>query len=234
MDQKKVAILQSNYIPWKGYFDLINMVDEFILYDDVQYTKNDWRNRNRIKTVQGVQWLSIPVFKESLSQKIKDTKIIQQDWNKKHWKTIKINYAKAQYFKDYSDNFENAYMTCTYKNLSAINYSFIKAINNILGITTKISFSSEYSFKGDKTEKIISILKEAKATEYLSGPAARDYIDENLFQQEGITLAWMNYSGYREYTQLYPPFEHAVSVIDLIFNEGPKANRYLKSFKEVI
>lgn len=227
---KKVAILQSNYIPWKGYFDMINMVDEFILYDDAQYTKNDWRNRNKIKTFQGLQWISIPVLQERLSKKINETRIANKDWCKRHWKTIVINYSKAQYFKEYSGFFETLYSSCNEEKLSEINYKFIMAINSVLGIKTKISFSSDYEFHGEKTEKLISILKETGATEYLSGPAARKYINEKAFKDAGINLEYMDYSKYPEYPQLFKGFEHGVSILDLIFNTGPDAPKYMRSF----
>ena len=103
---KKIAILQSNYIPWKGYFDLINMVDEFVLYDDVQYTHRDWRNRNKIKTSHGLKWLTIPVRQERFEQKIIETKVIDKRWNTKHWKSLVQNYSKAKYFNEYKYIFE--------------------------------------------------------------------------------------------------------------------------------
>lgn len=130
---KKIAILQSNYIPWKGYFDLINSVDEFVLYDDMQYTKNDWRNRNKIKTPQGVQWLTIPVTRKSLGQKIKDTQVSDPSWRNKHWKTICQNYGKAKYFSTYAPLFESLYLNDSSPYLSEINKNFILAINSMLG-----------------------------------------------------------------------------------------------------
>ena len=177
---KKVAILQSNYIPWKGYFDLINMVDEFILYDEVQYTKNDWRNRNKIKTPQGIQWLTIPVRQESLDQKIKDTKISDKKWNIKHWRTISQNYSKSKYFKDYKDIFEELYLTCDEEYLSQINYKFITTINEILEIKTKLRWSSEFELVDGQTEKLLGICKDCNADIYLSGPAAKDYFNEEV------------------------------------------------------
>ncbi len=215
---KKVAILQSNYIPWKGYFDLINMVDEFILYDEVQYTKNDWRNRNKIKTPQGIQWLTIPVRQESLDQKIKDTKISDKKWNIKHWRTISQNYSKSKYFKDYKDIFEELYLTCDEEYLSQINYKFITTINEILEIKTKLSWSSEFELVDGQTEKLLGICKDCNADIYLSGPAAKDYFNEDLAKQENIKVEWMDYSGYKEYEQLNPPFEHGVTILDWIFN----------------
>ncbi len=228
---KKIAILQSNYIPWKGYFDLINMVDEFIFYDEVQYTKNDWRNRNKIKTPQGIQWLTMPVRQENLEQKIKDTKITDKKWNIKHWRTISQNYSKAKYFKDYKDIFEELYLRCDEEYLSQINYKFIIAINKILGITTKIRWSSEFELIDGQTEKLLGICKDCNADIYLSGPAAKDYFDEDLGKKENIKVEWMDYSGYEEYEQLHPPFEHGVTILDLIFNEGDRAKEFMKSFK---
>lgn len=228
---KKIAILQSNYIPWKGYFDLINMVDEFIFYDEVQYTKNDWRNRNKLKTSQGMQWITIPVRQDGLEQKIKDTKVSNKNWNIKHWRTIQQNYSKSKYFSDYKDIFEELYLGSNEEYLSEINYKFISAINTILGIQTKIRWSSEFELLEGQTEKLLGICKQSGATTYLSGPAAKGYFDEELAKQEGIEVEWMDYSGYPEYNQLHPPFEHGVSVLDLIFNEGPNAKNFMKSFK---
>lgn len=231
---KKIAILQSNYIPWKGYFDLINFVDEFILFDDAQYTKNDWRNRNKIKTGAGVKWLTIPIITSGkLEQKIKESRISEtNDWRKKHWSSICQNYSKSKYFKDFKDIFEELYLNSNEKYLSEINYKFIKTINNILGINTKISFSSEFKLLDEKTERLINICKETGATEYISGPAAKAYINESLFMEEKIKLSWIDYKDYKEYKQLYPPFDHYVSILDLIFNEGSKSTEFMKSFKK--
>ena len=228
---KKAAIVQSNYIPWKGYFDLINCVDECILYDDMQYTKRDWRNRNRIKTPNGLLWLTIPVIvKERFFQKIKDTVISDRKWNRKHWKTIVANYSKAAHFTDYRDLFEELYLKSNESYLSEINFKFITAICAVLEIDTIITRSMDYHLCEGKTERLVDLCRQAGAEEYISGPAAKDYIDEELFRREGITLRYMDYSGYPEYLQLYGQFEHSVSIIDLIFNEGADAPHYMKSF----
>lgn len=230
---KKIAILQSNYIPWKGYFDLINMVDEFILYDDMQYTKCDWRNRNKIKTVQGIQWLSIPVLHSGrFTQKIQETEVVSSKWVEKHWKTIQYNYARATCFERYAVIIGELYQRVKEeKYLSRINYIFLKEVCEILGITTKISWSSAYDLVEGKTERLINICKQAGADEYISGPAASHYIDESLFDREGIALTYMNYSGYLEYPQLYGEFTHEVSILDMIFNLGGKTKKYMKSFQ---
>ena len=228
---KRVFIVQSNYIPWKGYFDAINLSDEFVIYDDVQYTKRDWRNRNRIKTPNGIHWLTIPVIvKGKYHQKISDTMISDNKWTSRHWETITNFYSRAEYFKEYKTLFEELYLDCREEYLSGINYRFLSGINSILGIKTRITWSKDYQLVEGKTERLLEICRQLNATEYLSGPAAKDYLDEDLFLKENIKVSWMDYSGYPEYTQLFPPFEHSVSIIDLIFNEGPNAKKYMKSF----
>ena len=225
----RVAILQSNYIPWKGYFDIIGSVDAFVLYDDMQYTKNDWRNRNKIKTQNGLQWLSIPVRQESLHQKINETIITDAKWASNHWKSIAQSYAKAPYFKAYKEQFEALYKGATQTHLSEINRYFIDAISSILGIKTKIYDSREFVLADGKSERLLALCQDLGATTYLSGPAAKDYLDESIFKGANIAVEWMDYSHYTPYHQLFPPFEHGVSVIDLIFNEGINAKNFLKS-----
>ena len=228
---KKIAILQSNYIPWRGYFDLINLVDEFILFDDMQYTRRDWRNRNIIKTPNGPMWLTIPVeVKGKYFQKIKDTTISDPTWGRKHWASIVHNYSKAKYFPLYREVFENLYLNSEERYLSRVNHLFLSAICEILGIKTTISWSMDYNPAAGKTERLVDLNKQVGATEYISGPAAKSYIEEEQFRREGIALSYMDYSAYPEYAQLSPPFEHQVSIVDLIFNEGHEATKYMKSF----
>ncbi|MFC2175516.1 WbqC family protein [Bacteroidota bacterium] len=217
---KKVAILQSNYIPWKGYFDLINQVDAFVVYDEVQYTKNDWRNRNIIKTKNGPLWLTIPVKQLNLNQKIHETKVFQKNWNVKHWKTIKTYYGRSPFFKEYEEVFYETYMNIQTEYLSEINLIFISLVNKILGIDTEIIDSRTLQLNGDKNERLIEAVKKVGGTSYLSGPAAQGYLQVDLFKQEGITVDWMDYSHYPEYQQQHPPFTHRVSIIDLIFQIG--------------
>ena len=229
---KKVAIVQSNYVPWKGYFDLIHSVDEFVLFDDMQYTRRDWRNRNKIKTAGGTMWLTIPVkVRGRYFQAIRDTEISAPGWNQEHWKTIVHNYSRARCFGEYRGFLEDVYLGSNETLLSLVNYRFLKAICELLCIRAKISWSADYRLAEGKTERLVDICLQAGATEYLSGPAARGYIDEALFAQSGITLRYMDYSGYPEYAQLYPPFDHHVSIVDLLFNEGADAPKFMKSFK---
>lgn len=229
---KKVAILQSNYIPWKGYFDLINSVDEFILYDEMQYTKNDWRNRNKIKTAQGVQWLTIPVRQENLSQTIRETRAASNNWGAKHAKTVALAYGRSRCFREFWPLFEPLYMRGHEKSLSRINFDFVSTVNRILGIATRLTWSDDYRLIGDRTERLANLCKQAGADEYITGPSALDYMEPEVFRRSGIAVKVADYSGYPEYAQHYPPFEHGVSVLDLIFNEGPDARKYMKTFPE--
>lgn len=228
MSSKKVAILQSNYIPWKGYFDMIDSVDEFILYDDMQYTRRDWRNRNQIKTPQGLQWLTVPVLvKGKYHQTIRETEIQNQSWSSDHLKAFVQNYKRAPYFDDVYNLIKPIYES-EHNHLSVLNRKLIEVINNYLGIKTKISNSWDYNLIEGKTERLVDLCVQAGASEYVSGPAAKDYIVENLFTQKGIKLTWFDYQGYAEYSQLWGDFTHGVTVLDVMFNTGPKAHKFIK------
>lgn len=237
---KKILITQSNYIPWKGYFDAINMVDVFVVYDLVQYTKNDWRNRNLIKTQKGRAWLTIPVWQEHLNQKIIDTKIANHNWYKKHWATLKMVYGKAPYFKQYKEFFEELYLKelKEYQYLSEINLHLNKSILKLLNIPTEVISAKElqedlkFDPSLDRNARLIDICKKVKGDVYYSGPAAKIYLDEAAFTAEGIEVSWLDYGNYPEYPQLYGDFEHEVSILDLIFNTGTEAKKYMKSFKD--
>jgi len=225
----KIAILQSNYIPWKGYFDLINSVDIFVIYDEVQYTKNDWRNRNMFKTKHGKEWITIPVRQISLSQRINETHVAVKNWHMKHWNSILTNYSKAGSFKETKDFVEDLYFAEPFTtNLSEINARFIKKICFYLGITTKIIDSRELNLKGDRNEKLLDACNKLQGNVYLSGPSAKEYLKIELFAENKIDVEWMSYSNYPEYPQLFPPFEHGVSVLDVIMNTGSSAANYIK------
>lgn len=226
---KRVAIVQSNYIPWKGYFDLIASVDEFILYDDAQYTRRDWRNRNLIKTPAGTKWLTIPVeVRGKFDQPIRETRI-NGEWAESHWRSLKLNYAHADCYDEVAATIEGLYGRCTgLDTLSEVNAAFLAAICRYLGITTKITRSWDYDLPEGRNERLIAMAEQSGASVYVSGPAARGYLDETLFDAVNISVEWFDYAGYPEYPQLWGPFEHGVTVLDLIFNCGPAAPRYMK------
>lgn len=225
----KVGIIQSNFIPWRGYFDFIDDVDLFIFYDDVQYSKNDWRNRNKLKTVNGAEWITVPVRSFSLSQLIQETPIDYRGWGKKHKKQIIQWYAKARFFKQYCDELF-AILEVKYETISELNVTLCRWIMKKLEISTLTRMSSEFLLNGSKTERLIDLLEKVGATIYVSGPAGRSYLDEKLFQEAGISLEYKNYD-YPTYPQLWGDFVGEVSVLDLLFNTGPEARKYLKSTK---
>ncbi|MEI8344817.1 MAG: WbqC family protein, partial [Candidatus Omnitrophota bacterium] len=223
---KKVAIVQSNYIPWKGYFDMIAAVDDFILYDEVQFTKNDWRNRNKIKTPKGVEWLSVPVGKD-IDRRVRDVALPDNRWQEKHWKTLVSNYSRASHFTEVAAVFEPLYRQRNYSNLSDLNRTFIETVCRYMGITTRITNSSDYTRVDGRLERLADLCVQVGGTEYLSGPLAKAYIEDHFFSERGIKLTWFDYTGYPEYPQLWGGFVHEVTVLDLLFNCGKKAMSYL-------
>jgi hypothetical protein len=228
MIAKRVAIVQSSYIPWKGYFDLMRRVDEFILYDDAQYTRRDWRNRNVIKTKDGLLWLTIPVeVKGKFHQAIKDVRVSDPAWSDRHFKSIAAAYARAPFFRCYRDAIEDLYRGAPCPRLSDINRRFLEGLAQLLGITTPISWSMDYDLPEGRVERLVALCRQARATAYLSGPSAKEYIDARLFADAGIDLAFIDYRGYAEYPQLYPPFVHQVSAIDLLLHTGADAPAYM-------
>lgn len=227
---KRVAVVQSNYVPWRGYFDLINAVDEFVLLDDAQYTRRDWRNRNRIKTPQGLTWLTIPVqAKGRYLQRIDETLVESGAWAAKHLRTVLQSYARAAHIETVRPLLEDLYgRAAELAALTAVNELFLRAVCEELGITTPITRSTDYDATGEKGERILSLCLATGATTYLSGPAARSYLDEASFAAHGIAVEWMDYGGAAEYVQLHGPFEPGVSVLDLLLNCGPDARAHLK------
>ena len=229
---KKVAILQSNYIPWKGYFDLIAAVDEFVIYDEMQFTKRDWRNRNKIKTPNNLQWLTIPVLtKGNFKQKISETMIDGMNWAQTHWASLEKNYSRSCCFSEISSWLKPLYLERIYSYISEVNRVFIEAICCFLEIKTKISCSSNFNLIGEKSERLANICSQTGASEYVSGPAAKDYIESKNFSDQNININWFDYSDYIEYPQLWGGFRHEVSILDLLFNCGKETPMYMKYVK---
>jgi len=221
----RCVILQPSYIPWRGYFDLIHRADVFVFFDDVQYDKNGWRNRNRIKTPEGTVWLTIPVPQRGIvSGKVPINAVtpIGQTWARDHFEALKRSYASAPCF-------DERWLRSLYTDPSALLADFTISttieISARLGIRdTRFLRSSELKAAGSKTDRLIEILREVGATHYLSGPSARDYIQPEKFADAGIALEWITYD-YPEYPQLYPPFDPFVSILDLLFMTGPEASQ---------
>lgn len=221
-----VAIVQSNYIPWKGYFDLIASVDDFVLYDDVQYTNRDWRNRNKVKTPTGPIWLSVPVG-NNRDKKIYDVTIEDHGWQQSHWKSLQLNYAKSPFFSEVTSVLEPIYIEEKYVSLSSLNSDLIKLVCSYLGITTRIHQSRDFDLEDGQNEKLAGIVRDLKATKYVSGKAAEGYLDETHFHSIGATVSWFDYGPLKEYPQLWGDFVPNLSILDLLFNCGTSATQYM-------
>jgi hypothetical protein len=231
MRLNRVAVLQSNYIPWKGYFDIIHDVDLFVFYDDVQYTKNDWRNRNRIKTANGLYWLTVPTGSD-IERRICDVRLPDARWAHKHWKTLQQAYSPTPHFHRYEPFFRHVYLEKRWESLSQLNQYLIKAIaRDHLGLKTRFDDSRNYAVGGAKFDRLLNLLIELRAEVYVSGPSAHGYIDVQRMEEHGIELVFKTYDRYPEYSQRFPPFEHAVSILDLLFNVGPDAPEYIWGYQ---
>lgn len=206
---------------------MIAAVDEFIIYDDMQYTKNDWRNRNRIKTPKGLEWLTIPTGQD-ISRRIRDVELSDHRWQIKHWKSLVSNYGKSPYFHEISQWLEPLYLAQQHNNLSHLNCKFIEAICNYLDIKTKISHSWDYILTEGKSERLVDLCVQAGANEYISGPAAKNYLEKPFFSERDIRVTWIDYSDYPEYPQSWGAFSHEVSILDLLFNCGEHSKNYMK------
>jgi hypothetical protein len=226
--EKTVAVVQSNYLPWKGYFDLIRRVDEFVLLDTVQYTRRDWRNRNRFKSPDGVRWLTVPVrVKGRYTQRIDETLVSDPAWPARHFSALRSWYSRAPFFSYYRPMLERRLVSIREPRLAVINRRLIETVCELIDVATPLTSASDYEATGRSTDLLISICRSAGATRYLSGPAACAYLDESAFADAGIAVEWMSYDGYPEYPQLHPPFDHHVSILDLLFSVGSRALDYM-------
>lgn len=225
-----VVILQPSYIPWRGYFDQIRRADLFVFYDDVQYDKRGWRNRNQIKTAHGKQWLTIPVSTANANTRLLSIKDVKIDWSEawaeNHWTRLLYSYKKTPFFDRLTPLLLPFYQRRdTF--LADFTIDLTIALSRELGIQhTRFMRSSDIpGISGEKTGRLIQILQAVGATHYISGPSARDYIELDLFQAANIPLEYMEYD-YPEYQQLYPPYDPYISILDLLFMTGPDALSY--------
>lgn len=232
---RTIAIVQSNYLPWRGYFDLIRTVDEFILFDSVQYTRRDWRNRNIIKTPRGPQWITIPVeVKGKFLQAIDETRIADTKWAERHIHMIENNYRRAGAFEQTAPwLFAALRESAGERLLTRVNERLLTAICARLGIATPMRRCTDLIDPSEMAEmepsvRLLALCRAAGAQRYLSGPTARSYLDESLFGASGIQLAWMDYTEYPEYPQLWGSFEPRVSIVDLMLNVGDQASNFLE------
>lgn len=223
----RAGVIQSVYAPWRGYFDLMAQVDVFVLYDDVQYSKNSWRNRNRLKTAEGLAWMTVPV-RGRLSQAIDEVEIDGEEWIDRHRLLLERSLGPAPYFAEARRLFEETVGRGGFVHLSDLNRRLIGALCGYLGVKTPIESARPFAPKGRSTERLVDLLSKLGATTYVSGPSGRDYLDHALFERAGISLEYKTYD-YDPYPQLWGDFEGGVSVFDLIANEGLRAGSLLRS-----
>jgi hypothetical protein len=231
---RRVAVLQSSYLPWKGYFDLVHDVDLFVFYDDVQYSKGSWRNRNRIKTPRGLEWITVPVGPRE-SRLICEVELpADPAWAADHARRIEGSYREAPFFADHWPLLQETYREIDrFATLSQLNRHLAERIaREALGIRTDFADSRDLRLAGRKQERLLDLLAQVGAEVYVSGPAARSYIEPERFAAAGIELVWKDYAGYPEYPQLHPPFRHEVSIVDLLFHLGPAAPRAIWGWRE--
>lgn len=232
----RIAILQPGYLPWIGMFAQMATSDAFVILDNVQYDKHSWRNRNCIKTAQGVQWLTVPVLTKGRGKPLINDVLIDNatDWRGSHWKSIKQNYSKALFFDKYSHIFETVY-DLSWALLSGLDVAIISELREALGIQTKVTLASDLRTREeDRVRRLIAICQEFGADEFIEGDAGKDYLEgegEAAFDKAGIQLIYHNYQ-HPVYKQLYGEFVPYLSAIDLLFNCGPDSLDILTHKKE--
>ncbi len=228
-----VAIIQSSYVPWKGYFDIIADSDVFVFYDDAQYTARDWRNRNKLKGEQGTFWMTVPVDAPARDARVCDVALAGDHWASQHWKTIAHYYGKAPHFARYEAFLREAYLERRWTSLSALNQHLITTIaREFLGLRTEFVDATTLDASGRQQARLLDMLGKLEATRYISGPAARAYIEPAGFEAAGVELLYKDYSGYPVYPQFHGAFEHGVSIIDLLMHVGDQAPAYIWGWRD--
>ena len=225
-----VSIHQPYYFPWLGYFEKVLKADVFVILDDVQYEKNNFYNRNRVKTSNGATWITIPVMYKSKINLMDITIDEKQKWQKKHFDTIFFSYKKAPYFKEHEEFLENIFKNMKYEKLIDINLYTLKYLFNALEIETPIKYASELNINSTATQRLIDITKAVGADTYLSGSSGKNYMDLDLFDKENIDVIYQDYKS-PTYTQLGNHFESNLSILDLLLNHGAKSREIILSNK---
>jgi hypothetical protein len=224
----RVAILQPSYLPWIGYFDQIAKVDQFVFLDNIQFTRRDWRNRNKIRTAQGWSWLTVPVIqKNRFAQTLLETQIdSSSNWRTKHLNAIRHNYIKTEFFDLYFPKIETI-INKDWDLLVDLCLELTENLKNWLSISTPTVRSSDLNISEKKGDKILALCRKLKATHYLTGDLAKDYLNESEFLSYNIRLEYHNYK-HPPYLQRYPEFVPYMSVVDLLFNQGEKSLEILQ------
>ncbi|MBW2516470.1 MAG: WbqC family protein [Deltaproteobacteria bacterium] len=226
-----VAVHQPQYLPWLGYFDKMRRADVFCYLNDVQYKKNEWQNRNRIKTARGWQWLTVPV-RYHFPEKINEVKINNTTgWQKKHLQALVTNYSRAPFYKTYSAIFEETFAR-EWEIISELNIHLLAHLREALGINAKPTvISSDLKLREEPTDRLIDICKAMGADTYLAGQGGADYMDLERFENEGIQVIIQDFK-HPVYAQLFEDFEPYLSIVDLLFNCGPESLQMIERANE--
>lgn len=229
----RISIIQSCYIPWKGFFDLISRTDLYVILDGAQYAKRHWHNRNRIMTPNGAIWLTIPVVTKSKFDQPIDEVTIAESWAEKHWRSIELAYRRSPFFEQEAPMLKSLYEQAeSLELLTHVNELFLRSIMQRLGIATRVRRDRELDARGTRGDRLLDICKKASATHYLSGPSAKDYLDETPFKAAGVEVEWMEYGPYKSYPQRGGEFDHAVTILDLLFALGHRAGDHYRPVAE--
>ena len=236
-EQRRAVILQSSYLPWKGYFDLLEKADIFVIYDSVLFSKQTWRNRNKVRTKDGTAWISIPVETSGkYHQAIDAVQTVDSSWAEKHWMAIVRSLKSAPFFDEYAADWEEWFArAAAFESLHEINVYFFTRLAETLGITTEVVRDRDVGLTvGTPTERLVALCKSVDATSYLTGPAGLDYIEREKFADADVVLESIDYSTYPSYDQVHPGFEAGVTVLDLLANVGPSAPDHLVGRVDVV
>lgn len=227
----KIAISQSNYLPWKGYFDLIQSVDEFVFFDEVQFTRRDWRNRNVIRNLNKKNWITVPVKnKGNYKEIISNIEVYNNNWKNSHLDLIKQCYSKSEHFEEIYNFFSGCYSNIDTDKLSEINKSIIIKICNFLNFNTPFVDSKNIDKTKNKisaSERLLEICISRKANIYVSGSAAKNYLDEKLFNKNGVEVNWFDYGNSKVYKQPFKDFYENLSIVDCLMNCGKDKDKFL-------
>ena len=226
----RVAIHQPQYLPWLGYFDKIDQVDLFVILDNVQFKKNEWQNRNRIKSAQGWQWMTVPVLHHH-PENICDVQINnREDWNRKHLHALEINYRRAPFFRNYHPFFQDLYNK-EWLTLDVLNRTTVEFLMEALGIKRPVLLASRMKLRDEPTDRLIDICRVVGADTYLTGKGGENYLALDRFEEANLQVVYQNFQ-HPVYAQLYGPFEPALSAVDLLFNCGPQSLSIIRQGRE--
>jgi hypothetical protein len=228
-----IVVLQPGYLPWLGFFDQLRRCDVFVYYDDVQYDKHGWRNRNRIKTQQGPQWLTVPVRHGGLGfPKILDVEIdTRTPWARKHVLSIRQAYARAPFLARYLPGVEEL-LHAPWRQLVELDLALAGLMAESLGLRRRIERSSALGIGGERSERLVRICRHFGGTKYVSGNVASDYLDVPLFERNGIAVEWQDFT-HPVYPQLHGEFMPYMSALDLLLNCGDESAAVLASARIV-